>query len=255
MPAITKAQVRRRLVGMIPYIENGPLGEEGYDDAYQEAIDAAHDHFERELQMRIDPTVILALPTSTQVMGDDYDRVEAPFSYVTGSIDRTTLPKWRTKSRPIISVQSVRLQFGETYPVLEIPEGWLRVNHRMGIIDVIPIGVAAIAGTMGAWYAPLIDRAWPWKIIPQFVAVDYTAGFTDPDTHPELAEMRVQLARYAAICLIRDNRRLVPTNVSLDGFSQNFEAPERVIEQETVSVEKFMASWTSQNRPPRMLVI
>lgn len=251
MPAITNEHVRRRLRGVRAYIE----ADEEPTEAYTEAVSAAHREFERRMQIRIDPTVIHMSPGSGEEAGVDYDAEEPALSYLSGSITQTQLPRWHTPSRPIISVESCRLAFDNDLVVLEIPDAWLRVDKRMGCISVLPLSVSAIASQMGAWYAPLLDRAWPWKLIPQFVRIDYTAGYADPLTNPELDDMRIALSRAAAIVVLRDFERLIPQAEALDGFSQSFTTVDQMIQREQKLVDDFIADWQKQNRPPRMVVI
>lgn len=251
MPAITHEHVKRRLQGVAPYIEADGIPTELYD----EVIAAAHQRFERELQIFIDPQVIKCRPDDSMVAGEDYDREEAGLPYTTGSIDRHTLPHWHTRRRPVISVEDVRLTFGENFQVLNIPDEWIEVNKHIGRIDILPKQVGAIASSMGAWYAPLLDRAWKWKVIPQFVRIDYTAGYENPETNQRMAEMRMELARMAAVVTMRDHRRAIPTSESLEGFSQQFSSMEQIISEETELVEKFLRDWQKQNRPARMVVL
>lgn len=227
----------------------------GMMELYDEVIGLAHRHFEREMQIFIDPTRILMQPASDKVKGVDYDQEEAALPYITGLVDSSTLPRWNTRRRPVISVQSCRLSAGENYLILDIPLDWCKVNKHLGRVEILPIGTSAIAMSMGAWYAPLLDRSWKWKFIPQFVHIDYTAGWENPLTNEDLGEMRVQLARQAAITLLRDHRRLVPSNFTLEGFNQSFDSVERIVEQESKLVEKFIADWQKQNRPMRMVII
>ncbi len=253
--AITSDSIKAQLSGAVPYIEQD-LGVEQIAALYADAIAAAEQRFEREMQCYIDKKVIKMRPAANLTKGEDYDVEEAPLNYVTGSIDRFTLPKWTLRRRPIISVEGVRLAFAEKYPVLIIPEQWWRVNKHLGIISILPIGTqAAIASGMGMWFAPLLDRSWPWKVIPQFVCIDYTAGYEESSTDPDLAEMRWALARCAAGMAMGAARHRIPGSISVDGLSQSFDTVEQRLAWYEEETQKFIREWQKQNRPVRHFVL
>ena len=251
MAIITATTVRNKLGGVTPYLDQI----DDADDMLAAAITAAQARFERELQICLEPTVVKMRPASTLELGEDYDVEEAPLDYLVGSIDRRTLPRWTLRRRPVLSIEGIRLAFNETTHVLTIPSGWWQVNKQMGVVSILPIGTAVIAEGSGLWFLPLLDGHRAWNVIPQFVHIDYTAGYADGANDPRLGEMRGMLARDAAAAVLEGLQGMVPNSVSIDGLSQPFEPVGQRIDRMRKSVEEFLVSWTRTNRPPKMFMV
>jgi len=245
------AQVRQKMAGMTAYLD---LLADATDQV-ESNIAASIAEFERELQVCIEQKVIKMRPDPVLVLGDDYDIEEPPLDYNVGMIDRWTLPKWTLRRRPVISIEAMRLEFDRENRVLTIPDQWIRCNKNLGVLSILPIGTAAVSEQTGLWFLPLLEGQWLWRVIPQFVAVDYTAGYADPDTDPSLAELRNALASDAAARTLEDITGMIPAGVSLDNFNQNFEAVASRIERMRKGVEQFKASWTRTQRPLKAFVI
>ena len=246
---IQTTAVRYKLMGVAPYLDS--LGSDMAEAVLQAAIDTATAKFERELQMVLNPTVISMSPAP----GDVYDVLEPPLDYDTGMIDRHTLPRWVMRRRPIISVQRLTMQFSNDYRVLDIPSGWWKVNNDMGIVSVLPMGTASVAVQMGIWFMPLLDQAWPWTVIPQFVVCNYTAGWANASAEPRLAEMRDAIGSWAASIVLLDVQRMAPQSISVDGFSQAFSSIDVQVKGLRDYADSFIRSWSRTNRPPQIVVV
>lgn len=256
MAIITRGDVELEMLGVMPLLET--ISDVTLQRAFDSAISAAHAHLEERLEMCIEPTVIMMDPPATLTAGEDYDRTEPALDYRVGDFSRRSLPKWTLRRRPVISVQSVRLGFGpeSAATMLTVPASWVRVNKPLGVINVVPSGRDTVmAGSMGIWFAPLLDKAWAWNIIPQFVYIDYTAGNPNATTDPEWGELRNVLATEAAIVMLERVVRLLPASVSLDGFSQSFTDVERHVEMLRKDVDTFIKRWRARYHPPIMAVI
>jgi len=254
MSVISEAAVKRQLGGVTAYVDQ--LGLADAAELYGDAIAAAVSRFERELQIALERKVIVQRLANEDTSGEEYDLLEPPLDYATGSIDRRTLPRWRMRRRPVQSVQRVRLMFSAEYPVLDVPLDWVRVQQNLGVLSILPVGTqGALAIQQGVWFMPLVDQAWPWSVIPQFVCVDYTAGYDDPANDSRLAEMRVYLAKAAAGYVLEAVQGLVPSSVSLDSFSQPFEPVGQRLERLNAEVDKFLVSYARTHRPPRMVIL
>jgi len=254
MSVITSDSVKRHLGGVMAYVDQ--LGTGPAVQLYADAIAAAEARFERYLGLALERKVIIQRLQNEDVSGETYDVLEPPLDYATGLIDRRTLPRWRMRRRPVQSVQRVRLMFAPQYPVLVIPTDWVRIQYDLGVVTVMPVGSqAALAVQQGLWFMPLVDQSWPWSLIPQFVCVDYTAGYDDPASDPRLGELREYLAKAAAAHVLEAVQGLVPSSVTLDGFSQPFEPIGQRIDRWNAEVEKFLASYARTSRPPRMVVL
>jgi hypothetical protein len=257
MPAVTSTDLDLWLAGLGPYVEAATGGDSGKQERlYTLAIAAAHTRFEQELQMAIDKKVIKMQPDSTLVKGEDYDEEEAPLDYISGQISTSRLPRYRLRRRPVLSVERLLLAFSPEYTVLTVPAQWVRLNKHMGTVDIVPVGASAqVALQMGMWFAPLVAQDWPWRAIPQFVCIDYTAGFENPETDPALDEMRPALLRAAAAEVGRSLRNLLPTTISVDGLTHSLDPLYQRLEQYEKETQDFLRAWQRRNRPPRLVVI
>jgi len=249
--AIGADNVKRQLIGIVPILE-GALGADDLEALYEETISQVEEDFQRTCQHRLKKTVIKMWPED----GVTYDLEEDPLNYQTNMLDKFTLPSWVMRQRPILSVERMRLCFQKNAVIITIPREWQRINHQMGRINIMPYGVPVdIASGVAAWYVPLLNAQFPWNILPEFVCVDYTAGYEDPKTDPALAHVRLHLARAAALSILVATRRLLVSSVQLDGFTQGYEDPGRTIEALEKQTQQFVAQFQRTNRPPLMRVI
>jgi len=251
-PVITSDQVLRRLVGVRPYLEQI----DDLSEIVAENIDAAVAEFERELEMCVYRTVIRQDPAPGEVEGVDYDLREPPLDWQRRTLRE--LPRFRMRRRPIISVEAIRMKLSDDFDVFEFPPEWWQghIQHNLGIVAVVPVPVGnmALTPTGQAVYTWMTGRM-PWPTIPQFVRINYTAGFEDPANDPRLAEFRRHLALAAALGVFRDVRDLIPSSVSLDGASQSFDAVQQRLEERQKEKEDFFEAWRRRYVPAKILVI
>lgn len=252
---MTTQEVKARLIGLLPYIEQIPAELE--EEVFGSAIAAAIDETESDLGIYLRPRRIAMWPE----VGQEYDVEEPPLPYDPKQFLSAIIPVWRLRRRPVISVQRVRLAFGERREdlVISVPKDWWRVNKRLGTISLMPIGASAVAMQAGAvWFAPLLAGRFPVHI-PQFVAIDYTAGIDweaiDDEDKVDYARLRRLVAERAAIFVCNDLRRLVPSSVSAGGLSQAYASIDETIRELNASVEAYMQKAQQQFRPMRVGVI
>lgn len=254
MPCVTIQQVRNQIAGVTPYLDQ--LGASTAAEVVTDAIAAAERYIENRAALCIDKRIIKQAPGAGEELGTDYDEEESPHDYYAGSISRTTLPRWVLRRRPVISVERLVMQFTEGVTVIDIPTEWVKVNKRMGVVDVVPMGAAAaILNSSGVWFMPLIDQHWPWGVVPQFVVIDYTAGCEDPETDASIDDIRQVVKRLAAANVLEALQGLAPSSVNIDGFSQQFVPMDRRIEAYRKQAEADIVQLNRTRRPPMMVVL
>lgn len=132
---------------------------------------------QRELLVTMKTQRIKADPESTFVLGRDYDIREDTYDY---HRSQYAAFGWiRTRRRPIISVERVRLMMGPSNTVVTYPSAWIRVNHKSGHVSIVPTpgpGWSGIVLQTGQYFLPYLAGGWIRDSVPQIIAIDYTAG-------------------------------------------------------------------------------
>lgn len=135
------------------------------------------------------------------------------------------------RHRPIISIQRVRALVGDTV-LYTVPPSWITFNRQNGTVEVVPASPSnAFAEIL---VANGIINTWVYgrERIPNFWAIDYTAGFTAEsalDTFPAILDWIVwnALAKVLGLATIKLNPQGVTNqSVSKDGVSRSFSSDE-----------------------------
>lgn len=257
---IEREDVEVQLIGDMPYLAAVPSAT--LDRLFTQAINGATSQFERELETSLVGVRIKMRPSPDLVLGTDYDVEESPLDYMMGSIDRTTLPRYVMQRRPIVAVDSFRMEFSAQHPVITVPLEWVKTYKEEGVISIAPMGTAAlVAGSSAIWFAPLVAGSWQWNVIPQFVCIDYRAGTSPAQADPYWGDLLWHLATEASCRVLEACQRLIPDGTNVDGFSQNFaNVGTRVRElrrgQDGKSgIAAFLADWQKRNLPPMMAML
>ena len=253
-PIIDASLVKAQMVGVAPFVE-AALGVVGTASWLNEKAVAAQDEFERELEMWFDTTIIKMNPAATLVLGTDYHVVEPGFPFKHEWNKK--IPQMRLRKRPVQSVERVALELPSevsTETFLEVPQNWVVPDYQLGHLDIVPVGPAAILVQTGQiWWFPLISSpGGRYEVLPRFLAVDYTAGYEDPRTDPELVQVREMIAKRAAIDAIESAPQVIPDSQSHEGFSQTWQNAMTRIEQLTKTVERFKKKWVRYHRGPNL---
>ena len=225
------------------------------DAAMLARMEAAETEIQRLTGTRLEPTIIKMNPAE----GDEYDLEEDPFDYQ--ERHWKGWPRFKTRWRPIISVERVAVEWGEGSGLLSIPLDFVRLRKKLGVISLVPSGSAA-AVTVGSGYHLLswLGGTQRMGIVPQMVAIDYTAGVTDILSNPDYADLRECIVKEAAqrvIEAIIDAISRGATSISLDGLSESADVSGLAEQQRVMreSVEKFVRSYNQTMRAPRMKVL
>jgi hypothetical protein len=147
------------------------------------------------------------------------------------------------------------------FRVLEVPSEWWdgHVDKRLGTVSIVPVSnIAAAAAQYAAFMLPWFNPVQMQQQIPQFCAIDYTAGWYDPegDTLPSASNyVQNGIMSAAQLELLSRAPRLVPNGVTVDGFSQQFMAVDQHLKSLDDDVKKFKQWWSRHYRPPRMVML
>lgn len=243
MPVVTTSAVKSHLVGLSPYLE-GLSG--GGESLLSENIATATAEFERYTSVLLEERTVRMNPRA----GDVYDLEHPPLTLRRMNTMRS--PRWHLPHRPIIEILNCRFEFDATRPVVEWPLDNLRVDKMLGVVTLLPFtnmaGAATAGGPQLVW-ATVGTGVWPGGVLPQFVCIDYRAGYTDTATNPHLADVRRMIAGRAAQYTLQDIRALVPNSLNLDGFSQSFDSIQQRIDTMEKTWQETLYRFTRREKP------
>lgn len=256
MAIITTADIKRRLIGLKPYLDQADALLPGIEGLLEQNLAASTARFERELQTCFEPTVIHQDIAEGEVQGVDYDLREPALDWERrGAV---ALLQVKLLRRPVLSIESIMLKLSDEYPLFTFPPAWYKshVQFNLGVVSIVPvpIGDAMLSGTGQVMYTWLTGRM-PYPIMPQLLRVNYTAGYRDGATDPQLAELRRHLANDAALNTLRDLRDMIPSSVSLDGASQSFDTVHQRLEERQAEIDAFLKAWRERYTPAPLVFI
>lgn len=121
----------------------------------------------------------------------------------------------RTKSKPIVSVSSLRFVFpSPTTQVFDIPTDWMRFDKKYGHIRLVPTGV----GTIGPLAIYPLQFMFGGSDVPFMVQLRYQAGLTNAVANwPDLVDL---VQKRAVLSILTDSYLPQSGSISADGLSQ-----------------------------------
>lgn len=136
-------------------------------------IRAAQARMERDLRIRYDTQVIKVKPEPGAV----YDIEEDPYDFWLEDYYNHGFIKLRRG--PVISVQRVRLMYGDQTEIITYPNSWIRLDRKNGTIQILPTpgsGWGGLVLASGGYFLPLLTGTWLRRNVPQLICPDYTVG-------------------------------------------------------------------------------
>ena len=199
-------------------------GVEFSDDYLFDKLRAAEAYAQHSIRCYLAPTVIIPeeAPQSEidalEAAGTRYAQ-EAAYDY---DPDFFSGDKWGfvvTKSRPIISVQSMRFYYpAPTQQIWEIPHEWIRLDRKYGHIRLIPQAMSVSVPVAGF----IMNALGGGKSIPFMIQIRYTAGIKD--VHAEYPDLVTAIKRLAVLNILKDSFTPQSGSISADGLSQSVSA-------------------------------
>ena len=263
---VTASDVRRHALGIGDYLDEYNTDEDAQDASLIDPlIDEAEAAFERVLRILLKTTRVKAKPADSDVLGTDYDLEGGVYHYYHDQWKGT--PRFVLRHRPVQEVTLCNLAFPSGSTVLTIPTSWFSVRKQHGVLSIVPSGADA-AITVGAAqiWLPIVASSYR-GMIPDFVQIDYTAGYADdPITEAasvtgnrDVREIREAVARAVAGCLIRQAQVVAAMRgqISMDGLSESFGGAdfETAIKGFEEAAKAFRRSFEHTRTPPRMVTI
>jgi hypothetical protein len=224
----------------------------------QKAILSAEQEFQRELKVRFRRTVVQTYPTGVQ--GTDYDLQDDPYDLYQAGSGRGSEWHFTLRYRPILSVERIALDISGTRTLLTYPADWIRLDRRLGTIALVPVGGAALIADAGVFHLlttglPMLASRYHNGVVPKVVTIDYTAGYDNPDTRDDLADVRLHLAKAAALHLREMVVEAIPQSVSRDGVSVSLAGGQQMFTQLATTVEAWKQSWKRANAPVPAVIL
>lgn len=220
-PLITPEQLKTRFLFGVPLVsalKNPITGDRAKmtDDMVRDIIMGAISDAEEETQ-----TVIAPVQFNEKY---EFDRNEyLSFGY------------FRTKKRPVSSIDSMFVTPANNVDVFQVPLDWVETGHLVaGQINIIPIGIALTGSAFGggvvsgvgagaaAFLAILGNQSW----IPAFWRITYTAGYPDYMVPRYVNDL---IGTIAAIKILSELgatfAQVQSSSLGIDGLSQSVSTP------------------------------
>lgn len=223
--------VRLELTGLQEHLSK--IGDAAAQNlALERSVKVANARIERELHLRVKRSSIVCNPLTTPA---DTVIVEAPYDYWQNDYKHYGFLYLRTK--PVVSIERVRITFGDAREVLTYPEQWIRLDKESGKMQVVPMPAGAFMLRTGGYFLPMITFGWIDGHLPQMFSIDYTAGIGDAldeskedecsaNEWEKWADVRLMRARLAArevLVMLSNAQNAGAQSVSVgeDGLSES----------------------------------
>lgn len=176
------------------------------DVMFEWAINFAIDWLEKELDIRVRPTVI----------DERYDYYRR---------DYEQYMCLRLREAPIVSVEEISLQWPAGADILTFPSDWITIRAEEGQVNVVPTtgGFEQLVITAGGAFLPLLAQGRDF--VPDMIRVQYTAGFPYGQLPMAIRELIGKKATFGPLNVAGDllgGAGIASQSVSIDGLSQSF---------------------------------
>lgn len=191
------------------------------DDYIWEKLLAAEAETSRDLRVYLQPTIVIpddapqtevdALEASGQAWAQ-----EAAYDYDSSFFRGEKWGYMLTKSKPIISVQSLRFVYPTNLQqIFEIPHDWIRLDKKYGHLRLVPTNTS-FAAPLAAFALQVMGGG---GMIPFMLQLRYTAGLTNATQNwPDLVDV---VKKRAVLGIINDAYLPQSGSISADGLSQS----------------------------------
>jgi hypothetical protein len=182
-------------------------GNEYPDIMFEWSIAFAVDWLEKELDIKIRPTVLT---------GERYDYYRADY------INWVTI---KLRESPVISVESVKVIWPSNQEIIEFNSEWIKLRKDCGHINIIPAAgsLSQVLYTAGGSFLPLLASGRDW--IPDLFEIDFTAGFAEGELDMALREIIGKKAAFGPLNVAGDllgGAGIASQSIGIDGLSQSF---------------------------------
>ncbi|MBT8428500.1 MAG: hypothetical protein KJN79_01170 [Gammaproteobacteria bacterium] len=177
------------------------------DIMYEWSINFAIDWLEKELDIKVRPTVIT---------GERYDYYRADY------VNWVTL---KLRQSPVISVESLKVIWPSNQEIITFNSDWIKLRRDSGQVNIIPAAgsLSQVVYTAGGSFLPLLASGRDW--IPDLFEIDYTAGFAEGELPMDLRELIGKKATFGPLNVAGDllgGAGIASQSVSIDGLSTSF---------------------------------
>ena len=263
-PAISLAGIRSKLVGLDSWLSAAAKQSVPYDDQrIVNNIPAVLRKFERETTVQIRGVQVITRDDGTYAQNVNGVvtalnglpiKKEDAYTYYPDSAQSYFITNLKT--RPVQSVQRVRISFGQT-EILHVPSEWYEVDQMSGSFQIIPIGNHPFFGRYASSFALLQAGFSNQRFIPHVVHFDYVAGLPlGWESDYEYADLLRVLEEYCALAVLNDISHLADAGLSGKsisgggaGESYNYTRFMDRKAELTQSVKDFSETWKVQESP------
>lgn len=226
-------------------------GVEMSDDYLFDKLRAAEAYVQHSLRCYLAPTVIIPddAPQSEidalEAAGTRYAQ-EAAYDYDPSFFSADNWGYIVAKSRPIISVESMRFHYPTpTRSIWEIPHEWIRLDRKYGHIRLIPQAMSVSVPVAGF----IMNALGGGRPIPFMIQLRYTAGIKN--INAEYPEIVTAIKRMAVLNVLKDSFTPQSGSISADGLSQSVSAD---MDKYSDSIDKALDTARDQIHGVRFIV-
>ena len=263
-PAISLAGIKGKLVGLDSWLAAAARQSVPYDDQrIVSNIPAMLRKFERETTVQIRAVQVITRDdgTYTTTSGGVTTAanglpIKKEDAYTYYPDDASSYFITNLKTRPVQSVQRVRILFGGTQ-ILGIPPEWYEVDINSGAFQILPVAGSLLFAQYSSSFALLQAGFSNRRFIPHVVHFDYVAGLpVGWETDYEYADLLRVLEEYCALAVLNDIAHLADAGLSGKsisgggaGESYNYTRFMDRKAELAKSVQDFADTWKTQESP------
>lgn len=264
---ITVEGIRGKLVGLDAWLAAAEQQVVPYDTArIKKNIPAMIRRFERETTVQIRGCQVITRDDGTytatvnsKLVGTNGLPIKKEEAYTYYPDQAYSYFITNLKTRPVQSVQRVRIMFGNTL-VLALPDAWYEVDKQSGSFQILPVNGSLLFAEYSSSFALLQAGFGNKNFIPHVVHFDYVAGletgWQDDDDYADLLRI---LESFCALSVLEDIAHLADAglsgkSISGGGSGESYQYTrfmDRKAELQK-SVDDFVALWKQQESPVMM---
>ena len=203
------------------------------DDNLLRKLYAAEDYYERDLNIRLQPTRVFSSPEKrTSGAGldpslriDDFDPIrdlaEPAYDYDRQLWAESRWALIKLRHRPVKKINQVTFTWVGKQSIWKVPEDWIQADLKFGTINIVPTSGPVVTMAFSAWFLSVLAGG---RGLPHSLFIDYETGFSEDELcyhHQDLLEgirLRTLLSTFGLLSTIRSGG-VSGDSIGIDGLS------------------------------------
>lgn len=266
---ITTLDVQKQLLGLSALLAR--VDQPTLTGFISDCINDAQAEFENDTRFWVWPRICKTFPSSTDVFDPTGTSPTGTYNWKLDQFDFyksgfRSMGYFQLIARPAVSIQQISVQYGVGNTLLVYPQQWIRLNAEMGTVAIVPYAGAfggIIQGNLQPeFWLPLMAGGWLNDVVPQVITIDCTLGIgtlpggqLEAAVSPKYADLRLGIARMAALRIRESINELIPSGANIDGQGTNFSSAIGMFDRITPKIAEFKQRYIDTYTPVRVTVI